>query len=152
MFFSPFLSISIYLWFRHHLSASIYLILDICEYKKIMLEIKPKLKDQYAMHIWSKKLQHFVGTIFHHVFTAGSEKCHKDMITVLVIAQKKKGWFPFSEIQVDHLVEPNLDFFLMTRNIMLVRHIYYWIVRKLNRISSKRWFRSEYICFYLSNI
>ena len=56
-----------------------------------MLEIKPKLKDQYAMHIWLKKLRHFVGTILNHVFTVGNEKCHKDMITVLVIAQKKKG-------------------------------------------------------------
>ena len=90
-----------------------------------MLEIKPKLKDQYAMRTWSKKLRHFVHTTLSHKFILGIEKCHEIMIMVWGMDQNKKVCFPFSIIRVDHMVEQNQDIFWMTRSIMLLTHISY---------------------------
>ena len=90
-----------------------------------MLEIKPKLKNRYAMRTRSKKLQYFVRTTLSHKFILGIEKCHEIMIMVWGMDQNKKVWFPFSIIRVDHMVEQNQDIFWMTRSIMLLTHISY---------------------------
>ena len=90
-----------------------------------MLEIKPKLKDRYAMHTWLKKLRRLVRTNLSHKFILGIEKCHEIIIMVWGMDQNKKVCFPFSIIQVDHMVEQNQDIIRMTRSIMLRTHISY---------------------------
>ena len=102
-----------------------------------MLEIKPKLKDRYAMHTWLKKLRHFMRTTLSHKFIRGIEKCHEIMLMVWGMDQNKKVCFPFSIIRIDHMVEQNQDIIWMTRSIMLLTHISYSTARKLNHILSK---------------
>ena len=67
-----------------------------------MLGIKLKLKVQYVMHTWLKKLHHFLNIIFNLPYIHDSEKYHAIVMVVDLIWKKIMKCFPYLNVLVDH--------------------------------------------------
>ena len=72
-----------------------------------MSGIKLKLKVQYVVHTWLKKLHHFVHIIFNLSYKHNIEKCRATVMVVDLIWKRILRYFPNLNVIVDHWEKKN---------------------------------------------